>query len=710
MLTKRKLKKKKKKSHIPFRLNLLFLIVFFSFIALISRLAYIQLVKGDEFVALVQRTETTTAKKSVPRGSIYDSQGRILVGNKPKLAINYTRPADVKASTMLEIAKKLTTLISVDASELKERDLKDYWVATNPDKVDSLLTAEEKKRIAKENLSTSQTYEMQFAHIPADELNYSDAEKQVIAIFTKMNSAYALSTVTLKNEGVTEQEVAKISERLGELRGVDVDSDWDREYPMGDMLKTILGTVSSEKTGLPSDKVKSLLAQGYSLNDRVGTSYLEEQYETVLSGTKTVVKSQTNTKGEVVNTTETYPGKGGSNLVLTIDTEFQKKIEEIAKKSVEEMTDPAADRVYIVVMNPKNGDILGITGKKKKFDENFNSTGIEDDALGAINNSFGMGSVVKPATVLSGYMDGAITLDDNTIVDEPIEFEASKPKSSWFNRNGKMELTDLDALERSSNVYMIKLAMKMGGQTTYEKGGRLNINLSLFDKLREYYAQFGLGVRTGIDLPNEGKGYNGGTADAFSALDFAFGQFDLYTPLQLAQYMSTIANGGTRIAPRLVKEIHETSPSGGIGNLEDVVPTKIMNSIQVSKEILDHIKEGLYRVTHGENGTSATTFRTYSPQVAGKTGTTEAFYSGPNPAYKNEAVENSSFISYAPYDNPEIVVAVVAPYFKDGSPSDYAAKVAKQVYDAYFAKTNSSSQTNEATVNSQIRQQQNNRR
>ena len=635
MLTKRKLKKKKKKSHIPFRLNLLFLIVFFSSIALISRFAYIQLVKGDEFVALVQRTETTTAKKSVPRGSIYDSQGRILVGNKPKLAINYTRPADVKASTMLEIAKKLTTLISVDASELKERDLKDYWVATNPDKVDSLLTADEKKRIAKENLSTSQTYEMQLAHIPADELNYSDAEKQVIAIFTKMNSAYALSTVTLKNEGVTEQEVAKISERLGELRGVDVDSDWDREYPMGDMLKTILGTVSSEKAGLPSDKVKSLLAQGYSLNDRVGTSYLEEQYETVLSGTKTVVKSQTNTKGEVVNTTETYPGKGGSNLVLTIDTEFQKKIEEIAKKSVEEMTDPAADRVYIVVMNPKNGDILGITGKKKKFDENFHSTGVEDDALGAINNSFGMGSVVKPATVLSGYMDGAITLDDNTIVDEPIEFEASKPKSSWFNRNGKMELTDLDALERSSNVYMIKLAMKMGGQTTYEKGGRLNINLSLFDKLREYYAQFGLGVRTGIDLPNEGKGYNGGTADAFSALDFAFGQFDLYTPLQLAQYMSTIANGGTRIAPRLVKEIHETSPNGGIGNLEDVVPTKIMNSIQVSKEILDHIKEGLYRVTHGENGTSATTFRTYSPEVAGKTGTTEAFYSGPNQKYTN---------------------------------------------------------------------------
>ena len=699
MLTKRKLKKKLKKSHIPFRLNLLFLIVFFSFIALIARLAYIQLVKGEEFVALVQRTETTTARKSVPRGSIYDSKGRILVGNKPKLAINYTRPADVKATTMLEIAKRLTSMITVDTSDLKERDLKDYWVALHPDKVDSLLTADEKKKISKENLSASQTYEMQLEHIPTEELNYSDADKQVIAIFTKMNSAYALSTVTIKNENVTEQEVAKISERLGELRGIDIDSDWDREYPMGDMLKTILGTVSSEKTGLPSNRVKSLLAEGYSLNDRVGTSYLEEQYETVLSGTKTVIQSQSNTKGEVVKTNETYPGKAGSNLVLTIDTDFQKKLEEIATTTVKEITNETADRVYIVVMNPKNGDILGITGKKIKYDDHYQAVGIEDDALGAINNSFGMGSSVKPATVLSGYMDGAITLDNNTILDEPIEFEASKPKSSWFNRNGQVELTDIQALERSSNVYMIKLAMRMGGQPEYVKGGKLNINLSLFDKLREYYAQFGLGVRTGIDLPNEGKGINGGTADAFSALDFAFGQFDLYTPLQLAQYISTIANNGIRVAPRLVKEIHSTSKSGGLGDLETTLPIKVMNSLQVSQDVLNHVKEGLYLVTHGDNGTSIGPFKNYSPVVVGKSGTDEAFYGGPVPKYQQQAVDNATFISYAPQDNPQIAVAVVAPYYKGGSPIDFGAKIAKKVYEAYFEQSTPSSSSTQTTQN-----------
>ena len=706
MINKRKNRPLKKKSHIPFRLNLLFFIVFFSFMALIGRLAYVQLVKGDDFIALVKRTETSTAKKAVPRGSIYDSKGKVLVGNKPKLAINFTRSSDATATSMLEIAKKLTEFITVDTSKLRDRDLKDYWFATHPNEASKLLTSEEKKRITKEGLSNTKTYEMQLAHITDDLIDYSESERQVIAIFTKMNSAYALSTVTIKNDSVTEQEVARISERLGELKGIDIDSDWDREYPMGDMLKTILGSVSSETTGLPSTKVRSLLTQGYSLNDRVGTSYLEEQYESVLSGTKTVIQSQTNNRGEVVKHEERYGGKAGSNLVMTIDTEFQKKIEDIVTKAVEGLTDSTADRVYVVAMNPKSGDILGITGKKKKYNDNYFVTGIEDDALGAINGAFGMGSAVKAATVLSGYMDGVITPEDNTIVDEPIEFEASEPKSSYFNRNGSIPLTDLDALERSSNVYMIKLVMRMGGQYEYKKGGKLNINLNVFDKLREYYAQFGLGVRTGIDLPNEGKGYNGGTGAAFSALDFSFGQFDLYTPLQLAQYMSTVANGGTRIAPRLVKEIHSTGKDGGIGELETVIPTKIMNSIQVERSLIDHIKEGLYRVTHGSNGTSAYTFRNYTPSVSGKTGTVEAFYGGPLPHFSQKAVENSTFASYAPSDNPEIVVAVVAPYFSNGIPVDFAAGITKQVYDAYFhqesAPTPTTNGQTQQTANRQV--------
>lgn len=679
-------KNKKKKSHIPFRLNLLFLIVFFSFIALIVRLGYIQLVKGDDFAALVRRTETTTTKKSVPRGSIYDSMGRIVVGNEAKLSIIYTRGLNLKSTEMIEVATKLSNLITIDTSDLKERDLKDYWFITHIDETDQLLTEEDKRKIKLDGLSDGQIYTMQLERIPEEAIAYSDEEKKIIAIFTKMNAAYALSTITIKNKDVSEEEIAKVSESLSVLPGVDVTADWDRTYPMGDLLKSILGTVSTEKSGLPSNKVNALLAKGHSLNDRVGISYLEEKYDDVLSGTKTLIKNTTNSSREIVSSKEVYAGKSGSNLILTIDTNFQKKIEQIAEEEVRNQKDPAADRLYIVAMNPYSGDILGITGKKRNYDENGSYSEITDDALGAINSSYGLGSAIKAATVIAGYMDGVITPSDNQIVDEPIVFEASKPKTSWFNKSEQILMDDLTALERSSNVYMIKLAMRMGGQYDYKPGGKLNISPSIFDKLRHYYAQFGLGVRTGIDLPNESSGFNGGTAEAFTALDFSFGQFDLYTPLQLAQYMSTIANGGNRIAPRLVKEIHSTDEKGGIGKLETVIDSRVMNTIQVAPGIISHVKEGLYRVTHGKDGTATSVLGEYKPEVAGKSGTVEAFYAGPIKAYQQKPVNNYTFASYAPYDKPEIVISVVAPYFISETPGEYGAKVAKKVYDAYFNK------------------------
>ena len=126
-----------------------------------------------------------------------------------------------------------------------------------------------------------------------------------------------------------------------------------------------------------------------------------------------------------------------------------------------------------------------------------------------------------------------------------------------------------------------------------------------------------------------------------------------------------------------------------------------MNSLQVESSLIDHIKEGLYRVTHGQNGTSAYTFKNYTPSVSGKTGTVEAFYGGPLPQFKQKEVENSTFASYAPSDNPEIVVSVVAPYFSNGIPSDFAAGITKQVYDAYFHQESSTTSTNSTTANGQ---------
>ncbi|MBP9594224.1 MAG: penicillin-binding protein 2 [Trichococcus sp.] len=665
--------KRKRKSHIPFRLNLLFFIVFSLFSALIFRLGYLQIVRGDEFEAIVKRTETTLVTESVPRGLIYDRDGNILVGNEPQHSITYTRGANTTAEEMAKVASALSALISVSIEELTERDLKDYWMAVNNEVMLERLTDDEKL------LPGSELYDVELEKITAEDIAYTDDEKEIAAIFKRMNSAYALSTTSIKNKDVSNEELARVSENLAGLSGVDVATDWVRIYPESDLLRSILGGVTSEKIGLPSDQVATYLAKGYARNDRVGNSYLEQEYESVLSGTKSQWETITDQSGAVVAREESYEGKAGDNLVLTIDIDFQKEIEQIATDFLNSNVDSYNDRIYIVASDPNTGEILGMTGKQRST-----SNEIVDDALGVINSSYGMGSAVKGAMVLTGYMSGVISADNNVLVDEPLQFQGSNPKKSVFNPTigNQVAINDIEALARSSNVYMIKLAMLMGGQSTYESGGTLNISPDLIDELRSYFAQFGLGVKTGIDLPNEGSGLTGFSQAAVNVVDQSFGQYDLYTTLQLSQYINTIANGGTRYAPQLVSEIRSTDANGALGALETTLETKVMNQVDVDAQAMERVQQGFYQVTHSENGTAYSTFGKDPNDVAGKTGTTEAFYDGNNDNLKGESVFNSTFVGYAPFDNPEITVTVVVPYLS--TDTDRATPIAKKVFDAYF--------------------------
>lgn len=665
--------KRKRKSHIPFRLNLLFFIVFSLFSAVIFRLGYLQIVRGDEFEAIVKRTETTLVTESVPRGLIYDRDGNILVGNEPQHSITYTRGANTTAEEMAKVASALSALISVSIEELTERDLKDYWMGVNNEVMLERLTDDEKL------LPGSDLYDVELEKITAEDIAYTDEEKEIAAIFKRMNSAYALSTTSIKNKDVSNEELARVSENLARLSGVDVATDWVRIYPESDLLKSILGGVTSEKIGLPSDQVATYLAKGYARNDRVGNSYLEQEYESVLSGTKSQWETITDQSGAVVTREESYEGKAGDNLVLTIDIDFQKEIEQIATDFLNSNVDSYNDRVYIVASDPNTGEILGMTGKQRST-----SNEIVDDALGVINSSYGMGSAVKGAMVLTGYMSGVISTDNNVLVDEPLQFQGSNLKKSVFNPTigSQVAINDIEALARSSNVYMIKLAMLMGGQSTYESGGTLNISPDLIDELRSYFAQFGLGVKTGIDLPNEGSGLTGFSQAAVNVVDQSFGQYDLYTTLQLSQYINTIANGGTRYAPQLVSEIRSTDANGSLGALETTLETKVMNQVDVDAEAMERVQQGFYQVTHSTTGTAYSTFGKDANNVAAKTGTAEAFYDGNNENLKGESVFNSTFVGYAPFDNPEITVTVVVPYLR--SETGRATPIAKKVFDAYF--------------------------
>lgn len=679
----KKPKMNKNRSHIPVRLNILFFIVFTIFVTLILSLAYLQIVKGDEFVMEIQRTEMTYAQSQVPRGEIFDAHQRKLVYNEPRQTITYTRGNGVTALEMGAVAYDLSAIIEMPFKEvdgkkdyhLSERDLKDYFVAISLDEINNRLSDEERKS------DDSKIYEIQLSKVTSKDINaFDDRDKNAAAIFKRMNSGYALNTIHVKKTNVTDEEVATVSEELNVLPGVGIGVDWERTYPQGSILRSVLGSVTSEEQGIPEQNEGIYLASGYSLNDRVGQSNLEQEYETVLKGTKTQSYTETNINGEITNQIEKYPGMKGHNLVLNIDVGFQAALEKMAIEFLENNQQGLNDSVYMVAMDPNDGDILGMVGKKM----NLENRKISDDALGTYTRSFEAGSSVKGATILAGMMDGVLNEDNNVIEDSPLFIAGTPSIRSVFNPNGSEMVDDITALEVSSNIYMTKIAMRMGGIMNYENGEALNMNGQLVvDKMRYYFSQFGLGVPTGIDLPNEQTGFKGEVIQPGQALYYSFGQFDSYTPMQLAQYISTIANGGTRYAPQLVSEIRGTNEDGSIGEVLVQRKPRILNTIQAEEQEISRVQKGMYEVVNGSRGTAQFAFNGAPYKAAGKTGTAETVYFNGDHPKNGEEVLNMVFTGYAPFDNPEIAIAVIAPHLPRNTTSG-VYRLSRQMLDAYF--------------------------
>lgn len=680
------------KSSLSFRMNVLFFSIFILFSMLVFRLGYLQIVKGEDYVRALERTEEVPVNTSVPRGRLYDRYGRILVDNYPENAITYTKMQTTETDEMLEVAKNLAQLIEQPTNRVTRRDKLDFWILKNKKSAYNKVSKKEMAKIRSvEGIEESEVQKQidqlvreRITEAELSELTNQDLE--VLAIYREMLAGYNLSPQIIKSENVTAEEFALVSEHLSDLPGVNTTTDWKRVKlsPLA-----ILGRTTVPSKGIPLDKLNYYLARDYSRNDRVGESYVEAQYEELLQGQKTVVKNITNNKGQVVDTITTHEGQPGKDLLLTLDSELQKETEKIVEEQLLSLKAMGSsyllDRAFLVMMNPNTGEILSMVGKKIEKDPETGKNVVVDYSYGAFTTAYEVGSTVKGATVLTGYSEGVIKMGE-TLLDEPIYLAGAEPKSSIFNRGGAIWLDDQTALERSSNVYMFKVAMKIGG-LNYTRRMGLRLKEGTFTKLRNSYAQFGLGVKTGVDLPGEVAGVTGPPSEPGKLLDLAIGQFDTYTPLQLAQYISTIANGGYRIQPRILKEIHEPSEDGEtLGPMiSDTTPT-VLNKIRNTEDEINHVKEGLRRVYIGSKGTARSTFYDAKFTAAGKTGTAEVVYYGPLREYFSTMTVNLAHVGFAPYDNPEIAYAVLIPWATTNFsiPLPYNNVIARQAVEKYF--------------------------
>ena len=629
----------------------IWLIVFF--LVIIVRLFNLQVTNYEKYSdKLAISTEKTVEGSSAPRGRIYDRNYKLLVDNQAVKTIYYKKEAGVTKKKEIDLAYLIGDMIEVDYSKLSEYRLKMFYYHNNMDLCKEKITKSEWEQYKKRKLNDVDIEKLIFERITQEELDsYKEKDLEAAYIYYLMNRGYSYAEKTIKNKKVTEKEYAIISENIATLHGFNTKLDWERIYLYGDTFKSILGTVSSETSGIPSELASSYLEKGYSLDDRVGTSYLELQYEDYLKGTKPIYRLNGN------NYELLHQGKRGNDIVLTIDIDLQKYLEDTLKAEVMaakgEPNTKYYNRSFAVIANPNTGEILAMGGKQVKINDGKKE--IVDYTPGVTTLPVTPGSIVKGASMLVGYKYGAIDIG-SVQRDECIKIRSTPLKCSWRTMG---DIDDIYALRYSSNVYQYKIAIKVG-KGNYQYDQPLKIDTTAFDKYREMYASFGLGVKTGIDLPVESLGYSGTSKLSGHLLDFAIGQYDTYTPIQLSQYISTLANGGTKYRPYLLKEVYAPAVNREdvLGDLIYATEKEAIGEVAIDSRYIKRVREGFHQVI--TNGLGYGYMGDYN-NSSGKTGTSQSFIDTNGDGKVDTETISSSFVGYSPSENPKMSIVVVSP-------------------------------------------------
>ena len=428
-------KKRNIRNVILSRYNIISILIVLLFLILLFRLYIVQIIdtkKYNEYVKL--QTSNIIEGDTAPRGRIYDRFNNLIVDNKVVKNITYKYVNGIKTSDEVNMAYRLVDLIDINHSNLYLTNLKEFYMILYKDEVNNKITDYERQLLRERKITDDDIYKYKLDRITSEDLSKLDEKDRKAAyVYYLMNKGYYYDTKIIKSD-VTDLEYAKVGEYLDELIGFDTKIDWERYYPYGNTFKTILGSISNS---LPSENASEYLDMGYSLNDRVGISFIEKQYESILKGSKNKY---------IVNSNGSYSlyeeGTRGNDIVLTIDINLQKEVEKILKEQViqgiKDLPFGFYNRSFVIIQNPSTGEILAMSGIQAVYKNGSYSTYDVTDMI--LTNPVTVGSAIKGASHIVGYNNNALKIGE-VRNDYCFKIASTPLKCSWSLNLGN--LTDI---------------------------------------------------------------------------------------------------------------------------------------------------------------------------------------------------------------------------------------------------------------------------
>ena len=662
------------------RLRMLRIVAIAVFVALVGRLWYIQTVRGAELRS--QAEDNRFAAREIPadRGVIYDSAGRQVVINSARFTVGIV-PGALARLEADERERVLRRVAEVVGRPLRARSASPRVGRSGP----------------RDDLGVEQDEAVQAMFGARRSIeSFLPRDRDGDAVFAGWH-------VVIVDRNVPRAQAFELMEESAELSGVIVDQAPVREYPAGPTLAHILGFTGS----ITEESLKDYLARGYRIYDVVGRSGIEATYEDVLRGAKGERVVQVDVRGREMNEVEVSRASApGANLVLTLDLDIQEAAE---RALADGLRSTGASAGAVVAVDPRDGAIRSMV-TLPNYDNNMFSTGASPDAFVAllsdpnrplINRAISgqpPGSVYKMVTAAAALQEGKIDrstqIMDPGVIVLPNQYDAAVEYSfPCWNRSGHGMVNVVQALAHSCDVFFYEVA---GGY--YEKGASQDGLGS--ELLAKYSNSFGLGLTTEVELLGEAEGhiptaswlreFNGEFWGTGRTYHMGIGQgYTLASPLQMANATAAVANGGTLFRPHLVERV-----SGANGQGTDREIGGVLGNLPIDDAHLDAVREGMLgAVRYGTSRPDWTGLPT-EIAVAGKTGTAEFcdWVSEEPVGYcrtdrEGHLLTHAWFVAFAPYEAPEIAVAV----FVSGAGLDHiiegsrvAAPIAADVIRAYF--------------------------